>query len=267
MRITLNLATRPFVDIGPAKKRLRIGMGVLAGVSLLLLLGLHELHQKAEAARAREHSLDGEIARIQSERQTYMALMQQPDNVALVNQVEMLNQLFDQKSFSWTLAMESLETVLPAGVQVTQIQPARAKDGQITLQLRVLGPRDLSVDLVRNLERSRRFLRPRISGESAESSTGGGPNQRLEPVSASNRFEFDLLVDYNPPTPDERAANHKPEKQAPAATDESGNPPPGTRRVPRPAHGPAGSTVRQPYTGPAQPIPGPPHGPPNGGAQ
>src|SRR5580698_1567417 len=100
MRITLNLATRPFVDIGPAKKRLRIGMGVLAGVSLLLLLGLHELHQKAEAARAHEHSLDGEIARIQSERQTYMALMQQPDNVALVNQVEMLNQLFDQKSFS-----------------------------------------------------------------------------------------------------------------------------------------------------------------------
>ena len=30
MRVTLNLATRPFADLGPAIKRLRIGMGVLA---------------------------------------------------------------------------------------------------------------------------------------------------------------------------------------------------------------------------------------------
>jgi type IV pilus assembly protein PilN len=263
MRITLNLATRPFFDLGPAIKRLRIAMGVLAGVSLLLLLGLHEVHQKAEAARAREHSLDGAIARIQNERQAYAALMQQPDNAALVTQVDMLNQLFGQKSFSWTLAMENLETVLPAGVQVTQIQPVRAKSGQITLQLRVLGPHDLSIDLVRNLEHSKRFLHPRIAGESAESS-GSGPGQHLEPVGPSNRFEFDLLADYNPPSPEERAANRKAEKESPAATEDSGNPPPGTRRVPRPAprtapnfpQGPG----RQPYTGPARAAPGQPNG-------
>ena len=40
MRITLNLATRPFADLGPAIKRLRIGMAVLAGLSILLGLGL-----------------------------------------------------------------------------------------------------------------------------------------------------------------------------------------------------------------------------------
>ena len=265
MRITLNLATRPFIDLGPAMKRLRIAMGVLAGVSLLLLLGLHEVHQKAEAARAREHSLDGAIARIQNERQSYAALMQQPDNAALVSQVEMLDGLFSQKSFSWTLAMENLETVLPAGVQVTQIQPVRAKSGQITLQLRVLGPHDLGIEFVRNLEHSKRFLHPRISGESAESS-GSGPNQRLEPVSPSNRFEFDLLADYNPPTPEERAANRKAEKESPAATEELRNPPPGSRWVPGAGHGFPPSTGRQPYTGPASVSPQQP-GPPNGGAR
>jgi type IV pilus assembly protein PilN len=273
MRITLNLATRPFFDLGPAIKRLRIAMGVLAGVSLLLLLGLHEVHQKAEAARAREHSLDGAIARIQNERQGYTALMQRPDNAALVAQVEMLDQLFGQKSFSWTLAMENLETVLPAGVQVTQIQPVRAKSGQITLQLRVLGPHDLSIDLVRNLEHSKRFLHPRIAGESAESSGASGPNQRLEPVSPSNRFEFDLLADYNPPSPEERAANRKAEKESPAAADDSGNPPPGTRPARRVApHTPLGlpQNGRQPYigpdSGPGNAAPGQ-AGVPNGGAR
>lgn len=248
MRITLNLATRPFIDLGPSMKRLRIAMGVLAGVSLLLLLALHEVHQKAEEARAHEHSLDGQIAAVQNERSGYMAMMKQPDNAALVSQVEMLNQLFDQKSFSWTLAMENLETVLPAGVQVTQIQPTRAKDGHITLQLRVLGPRDLSVDLVRNLEHSKRFLNPRISGESAESS-GSGQNQRVEPVSASNRFEFDLLADYNPPTPQEREANRKLLKESADRKPDAGIPPPGTRQRPHAAPPFPQKNERQPYTG------------------
>ena len=64
MRITLNLATRPFADLGPAIKRLRMAIGVLALLAIVLLLGLRALHQRAGQARAREHSLDGQIARI-----------------------------------------------------------------------------------------------------------------------------------------------------------------------------------------------------------
>ena len=90
----------------------------------------------------------------------------------------------------------------PAASRSSTLEPVRAKDGHITLHLRVDGPHDRSVDLVRNLEHSRRFLEPRIVGESS-AETGTGPNQRLEPVSASNRFDFDLLAEYNPPLPGE----------------------------------------------------------------
>jgi type IV pilus assembly protein PilN len=103
--------------------------------------------------------------------------------------------------------MEDLETVLPSGVQVTSIEPARAKDGPITLKLRVVGPRDRAVELVQNLEHSKHFLLPRIVGESSEST--GGPAERLEPVSASNRVNFELLADYNPAAPMERRAEGK----------------------------------------------------------
>jgi type IV pilus assembly protein PilN len=265
MRITLNLATRPFTDIGPAIKRLRITMGVLAGVSLLLLLGLHALHRKAEEARQRDHSLDGALAKITSERQGYQAMMQRPENVRFMEQVGTLNQLFDEKGFSWTMAMENLETVLPGGVQVTVIEPARTKTGQITLHLRVSGPHNLADDLVRNLERSRRFASPRIVGENAQSSNGpGGPNRQLEPVSESNQFEFDVQTEYVPPTPEERAAQKK-AAQAEAAKKETpggdesdsgnGNRPGAARRVP----GMGRPMQRPPYTGesgPDKPRPG-----------
>lgn len=196
MRISINLATRPFADIGPRVKQLRIGMGVLALAAVGLGFGLHLVHHAAEQARAREHSLDGDIARINTERQGYESMMRQPDNAALLSQVQNLNHLFDEKAFSWTLAMEDLETVLPGGVQVTTLEPIREeKTGQITLRLRVVGPRDRAVALVSNLEHSRHFITPRIVGESAESN--GQSNASLEPVSASNRVTFEVLADYD----------------------------------------------------------------------
>ena len=206
MRVAINLASRPFADIAPALKNLRAAIGVLVAVAALLLLGLHFIHNKAEAARAREHSLDGQIAKVRQEQQQYQAMMHQPDNARTLQQAENLNRLFDEKSFSWTLAMEDLETVLPAGVQVNTLEPT-VKNGQISVRLRVLGPRDKDVELVQNLEHSKHFLLPRIVNESAEST--GGANQRPEQVSASNRVDFDLNADYNPGSPDERKTAHE----------------------------------------------------------
>ena len=53
MRISLNLATRPFADLGPVLKKLRIAMGVLALAAIALGLGLHALDRKAKDARER----------------------------------------------------------------------------------------------------------------------------------------------------------------------------------------------------------------------
>jgi type IV pilus assembly protein PilN len=202
MRISLNLATKPFTDIGPTLKRLRVAMGALAIVAILLGVGVYELDQQAQTARQREQTLDAKIARVNNERRGDQAMMREPANAAVLEQAEKLNQLFDEKSFSWTLAMEDLETVLPGGVQVTTLEPVREKDGHISVHLRVMGARDKAIELVENLEHSKRFLRPRIVNESAE--TSGGLNQRVEPVSASNRVNFDLMADYNPAAPGER---------------------------------------------------------------
>jgi type IV pilus assembly protein PilN len=253
MRIAINLATRPFSDLGPALKRLRIAMGALALVAIGLGVGLHFMHNKAEAVRAREHSVDGAIAKVNQERQSYQSMMRQPDNAQVLDQVQALNKLIAAKAFSWTLAMEDLETVLPGGVQVTTLEPVvDKKDGHITVRMRVVGPRNKAVGLVENLEHSRRFLLPRIVGETSETS-GNGTQQQLEPVSATNRVSFELLADYNPAKPGERKAVEKktraeaPENAAPAAS-------PAIPRTGRPGQ-------RAPYAGPrrqAQPHAGGP---------
>jgi type IV pilus assembly protein PilN len=266
MRISVNLATRPFADLGPALRRLRIAMGALAVAALGLWLGLHLLHGRADKVRAQERTLDASITKYNQERQVYRNLVAQPQNSAIIDQAAALNALIDKKGFSWTLAMEDLETVLPGGVQVTTLEPiVDKKDGHVSVRLRVVGPRDKSVDLVANLEHSRRFLQPRIIGESTETTAGSNPNAPMEPVSASTRETFELLADYNPATPAEREqmkkAKHT-EAAAATAEDVNQNPvpeqpaaparrvaPPGNRAMP-PAHSfPANPQgARRPFT-------------------
>jgi type IV pilus assembly protein PilN len=232
VRITLNLASRPFADAGPAIRRLRIALAVLAVVAVALGLGLHALDNQAKQARAREHVLDAQIASLNSQRQGYVNLMQQPDNAQLLKQSAALNTLFDEKSFSWTLTMEDLETALPAGVQVSTLEPIIDKSHNISMHLRVLGPRDHAIDFVRNLEHSRRFRSSRIVGETAEGATTGQMN-RFEPVSTSSRVSFDVLADYIPPTPEETRAHRKSAAENAASS-----------HVLNPGRG------RSPYTGP-----------------
>ncbi len=203
MKISLNLATRPYADQGPALKRLRVGMAVLVVVLAGLSWGLLHFHEAAQRMAAQEDTLKQAIAGVRREEQGYQAQMQQPANAKVLTQAGFLNELFAEKSFSWTAAMEDLERVLPAGVQVTAIEPARGKDGRLTLRLRVSGLRERSVAMVRNMEHSKRFGSPRIAGENAENASAQGD---LQPVKDAGRVSFDVLAEYNPATLEERKA-------------------------------------------------------------
>jgi type IV pilus assembly protein PilN len=241
MQIKLNLATRPFADLGPAIKRLRIGMGVLALLAIGFGVGLHLLHRKAEDARENERKVEMRIQAVNREHQAYLNLMQKPENADVLAQATSLNQLFETKAFSWTLAMEDLETVLPGGVQVTTLEPIPdSKTGVITLHLHVIGPRDHAVELVQNLEHSHRFLLPRIVGENAESS-GNGNNQQLEPISASSRVNFEVWANYNPATEAERKISRAKPKQVANAAEAaipSATPMPANKLLPHPVQSP-----------------------------
>lgn len=200
MRITLNLASQPYVDQRSILKRLRILMLILAILVLPLWWLLHSKEGEAAAATARVQSVQNNVQRLQREQQSYQAMMQQPQNAAVLKQADFLNGLFRRKAFSWTATMTDLETVLPMGVQVLSIDPQVAKDGTVTIHMRVSGGRDRAIELVRNLEKSRHFAGPRIVAE-AQAQLPGQNNPgaaAMQPVSASMLVNFDILAGYRP---------------------------------------------------------------------
>ena len=197
MRISINLATRPFIELRPLFARLRLAMAALALLAIGLGIGLYFLSARARTAEAQMDELKRQTAAFQQERQTNETRMLQPENSTVLDRAKFLNTLFASKSFSWTSVMMDLEQVLPAGVQVTSIDPEVTGEGDVNIHLRVSGPRDLAVDLMRNLEHSQRFLVPRLANETSQTQETG----RLLPVVQTGMpggVEFDILSGYNP---------------------------------------------------------------------
>jgi type IV pilus assembly protein PilN len=197
MRISINLATRPFVELRPLFAKLRVVMAALAVMAGALGIGLHYQSKRAQANEAVMDNLKAQTTALETERQTNEKRMMQPQNRAVLERSRFLNDLFAQKSFSWTSVMMDLEAVLPAGVQVTSLEPTVTKEGDINMRLRVNGQRDPSVDLVRNLERSKRFLAPHLASETAQTQEPG-----KVPVAMQNGVpggvQFDIFSGYNP---------------------------------------------------------------------
>jgi type IV pilus assembly protein PilN len=236
MRIQLNLATRPFVELGPLYLRLRILIILLAVVAVPLWLLLASEKRKASEAHARLDAVEQKIQAIDAQKQAFQAQMREPKNASVLSQSQFLNQMFARKAFSWTAVMMDLENVLPSGVQVMNIDPVVSRDGKVTIRLRVSGAHDRGVDLVRNLEHSHRFLAPRLARETAETNQNGRP---VEQVSATSNVNFDLLAEYNP-LPDTT--------EKPAAPEHKGGGPAGTKR----SHTAAGAAGKAAPNGPGR---------------
>jgi type IV pilus assembly protein PilN len=240
MRIQLNLATRPFVELGPLYLRLRILIILLAVVAVPLWVLLATEKGKASEANARLTAVQQKILAIDAQKQAFQAQMREPKNAAVLTQSQFLNQMFARKAFSWTAVMMDLENVLPSGVQVMNIDPVVSRDGKVTIRLRVSGAHERGVDLVRNLEHSHRFLAPRLARETAESNQNG---RAVEQVSATSNVNFDLLAEYNP-LPDTT--------EKPAAPEHKAGGPAGTKRSHTAAGAkatPAGKASRKPRPG------------------
>lgn len=204
MIITLNLASRPYIDVRAVLKRLRVIMLVLVLIAIPLFLVLRAEHQKAQSATARVNQMENNVRNMERQQQSYEALMREPQNAAVLAQSGYLNSLFRRKAFSWTATMTDLETVLPQGVQVLSLDPTITKTGQVQIHLRVSGARDRAIQLVQNLEKSKHFASPRLAGETLAQSSG--QNNAFQPASNTSEVNFEILADYRPVTADDRAS-------------------------------------------------------------
>ncbi|MFP5230169.1 MAG: fimbrial assembly protein [Acidobacteriota bacterium] len=218
MKIAVNLASHPYIDLRPIYSRLRIWTLILAVVGGALWFLYRNEADEAQAARAHVAMVKNHVLDLEKKQQQYRQMMQRPKDAAILQQSEFLNSLFRRKAFSWTATMTDLETVLPGGVQVLSIDPITGPSGNVIIRLRVTGERDRELDLIRNLEKSKHFASPRLAAESLATAQG---NPRLQTANTTNLVNFDILADYRPLPLEPSKAKAEEEAASPAAVEKA----------------------------------------------
>jgi type IV pilus assembly protein PilN len=178
MRLDINLASQPYEDA--RQFWLRWGTAVAGmGILTLLLVTLcitgwfNARRDRATIAKMRAGIAERDAIRQQAEE-----FLNRPENRTTRDESQVLNQLIERKSFSWTRVLEDMEKVMPARVHLVSIDPNLDEENQLALKMVVAGDsRDKAIELVRRMEESRRFAETSITTERYSQSNTGDTEQ------------------------------------------------------------------------------------------
>jgi type IV pilus assembly protein PilN len=194
MRLNINLASQPYEDSRQFWTYWGTGLALLTlTTALLLFLAVNGF---IEGSRDRQQlaKLKTQLAEFDHERSQAEAMLNQPQNRIVRDRSRFLNDLFERKAFSWTLAFEQLEQVMPAHLHVISIHPGISPDNNLELRLIVGGEtREQALDLVRKMENSKHFRQTHIESETFSDSENGNSGN-------NDRVRFDINAFYVPST-------------------------------------------------------------------
>jgi len=191
MQLNINLASQRYEDSRQFWTYWGTGIGLLALITALLVFLAMNGFVEGSRDRQQMAKLKTQLAEFDHERSQAEAMLSQPQNRTVRDQSRFLNELFARKAFSWTLAFEQLEQVMPAHLHVISIHPGMSAANNLKLKLVVGGEtREQALDLVRKMESSKHFRQTRIDTEKFETGNGN--------IGNNDRVQFDIDALYVP---------------------------------------------------------------------
>jgi len=186
MRLEINLATRPYEDVGRFWLQWGVRLGVVGLLTVVLLLFTASAWRQGRAVNRRIDQARQQIVSLEKEKEQAEAILNQSGNRETRDRSAFLNTLIARKAFSWTQVFADLETIMPPRLHVVSIAPDLTEDNRLQVHLRVAGEsRDSALELVRRMESSPHFRTPEIEAETAQAPPQTG-------------VEFEIVARYTP---------------------------------------------------------------------
>jgi type IV pilus assembly protein PilN len=157
MKVRLNLSTSP-LESNRRFSAAATAIGTIAVLALLVLsIRTFSIWRSDKLLRARQDSLDVQIARLQQQRQGLSDFFENPQTVQRRQRAAYLNSLIQQRAFPWIKIFMDLERILPEGVRVVSIEPKLDGDTvQLTFLVGALSD-DSKLKFLKALESSPEF--------------------------------------------------------------------------------------------------------------
>ncbi len=188
MRLNVNLATRPYEDLGTFLRRWGVLTLLLALVTGgLVYYSVHNWQASADVNRQIAR-MEDEMGRLDKDRAVAQATLDLPQNKTIVEQSKFFNNAIQRKALSWTRVFMDLERIMPSQLHVVSITPELNKENQLLLHLQVAGQsREKAIELVRRMEESPTFKNAELHNETM-----------LKEANRSDMVQFEITSLYVP---------------------------------------------------------------------
>ena len=104
----------------------------------MLIAAIHGWYD-ARLDRKKIGDLRAQIAERDQEQATAETMLNRPENRAMREKSQYLNELIARKAFSWTQAIETLERLMPQKTHLVSIAPELNEDNQLAIKMVVAG--------------------------------------------------------------------------------------------------------------------------------
>ena len=161
MRFTINLASQKYADA--RQFYLRWGAAVAALLLLAVFLGMRARFSYVNARQSGKHraELQAKIKEYEQKKAKAESVLNLPENHDVREQSSFWNDLFEQKSFSWTELFTDLEKIMPGRAFVVSVSPSPTVDHRLKLKMTIAGAKvDDANELIKKMEKSERFRFP-----------------------------------------------------------------------------------------------------------
>jgi Tfp pilus assembly protein PilN len=166
VKTQLNLATQPFPRYRTANLMLFVVLVASLGTGAWLFNDyrtnppdVSTLQVEEGGVRQEWDDLGRQIAEIEGR-------LQQPEASALLSELNFLSQVMARKEFSWTRVLGEIEGIIPRDTMLVGLVPEISEDGQIFLQLEVLGRTvDDIAQFITNLEGTASFRDVKVASD------------------------------------------------------------------------------------------------------
>jgi hypothetical protein len=163
MRVDINLATHAYEDSKQFWLRWGTAVTLLGILTLGLLVASIMGWYNARLDRKKINDLRAQIEQREQEQATAEALLNRPENRAMREKSQYLNELIVRKAFSWTQAIETLERLMPAKIHLVSIAPELNEQNELAIKMVVAGEaQERAFELVRKMEGSKHFRETHI---------------------------------------------------------------------------------------------------------
>ena len=166
MRVQINLASRPYQDLRRFYTFWGGGLALMILLTAALLtLSVFRFLETRQGWRLVEKKKD-QIAKLEQQRDEAVRILNRPENRGTRDHSQFLNDAILRKSFAWTAVLADLERLMPPRVHVVSITPELDKQHRLIVKMVVNGEtRESTVDVVKQLERSKHFRHPQYLRE------------------------------------------------------------------------------------------------------